>query len=340
MSSVRIQLAPKAGFCIKSASLAAGVLPQAQKVEKNVLEPIPSAIPIPVHTKIFVNIAWDPHVPPPPEGSEDAIREAMQGEDVGEENEKGWYVPVIVSPGREDKDKCALHHISQHHSDIITLLPAGNTAIVFDCIYNSSLKSRTLTDPEFKIFLVGMLAKLSFSALISILHQSTELALQRIEAQSGLTLSRSIGTPNIASKGKLLPRTVHVPASLLSGSRSKVFDKVEGAKREPLIQEVFGEHAPVTQPIQPSPVAPPPKDQSRKSAVSGEKDTLPGLRGILKKGSTKSSTSRPSDEKPLLRVDARAPLQWTWSKDESGKLVMDVQVPALVIASLSLSIFR
>jgi len=154
MSSVRIQLAPKAGFCIKSASLAPGILPQAQKVDKNVLEPVPTAIPIPTHTKIFVNIAWDPQVPPPPEGSEDAIREAMQGEDVGEENEQGWYVPVIVSPGREDRDKCA-STVFPPCSNNITLLPAGNTAIVFDCIYNSSLKSRTLTDPDFKIFLVG-----------------------------------------------------------------------------------------------------------------------------------------------------------------------------------------
>ena len=112
---------------------------------------------------------------------------------------------------------------------------------------------------------------------------------------------------------------------------------MEGAKREPLIQEVFGEHAPVTQPIAPSTVA---KDQSRKPTASGGKDTLPGLRGILKKGSSKPSTARPSEEKPLFRVDARAPLQWTWSKDESGKLVMDVQVPALVTSSPSVFFLR
>lgn len=40
-------------------------------------------------------------------------------------------------------------------SRLLYLLAAGNPSLVFDCIYNSSLKSRTLTNPEFKIFLVG-----------------------------------------------------------------------------------------------------------------------------------------------------------------------------------------
>jgi|ERR1700722_19499224 len=38
-----------------------------------------------------------------------------------------------------------------------------------------------------------------------------ELALQRIEAQSSLPLSRQISIPNIASKGKLGTRTVRIP---------------------------------------------------------------------------------------------------------------------------------
>lgn len=54
-----------------------------------------------------------------------------------------------------------------------------------------------------------------------------ELALQRIEAQTPFALSREIGTPNIAAKGKLLPRTVQLPQSLLSAPSSK-----------PLIEEI------------------------------------------------------------------------------------------------------
>lgn len=44
-------------------------------------------------------------MPPPPEGSEDAIKRAMEGEEVDQNNSSGWFVPMIVSNGRPDKDK-------------------------------------------------------------------------------------------------------------------------------------------------------------------------------------------------------------------------------------------
>jgi hypothetical protein len=48
-----------------------------------------------------------------------------------------------------------------------------------------------------------------------------ELAFQRIEAQTSgsILLSRQIGTPNIASKGKLEPRTVQIPRVLYPEGR-------------------------------------------------------------------------------------------------------------------------
>ena len=111
MSTVRIDLAPKAGFCIKSSSLSPKVLlpPPSPKPSSNsnLLEPAPSPIPVPKGLKVFVNIAWDPHVPPPPEGDEDAIKRAMQGQDIDEKNPSEWYVPVIVSNGRQVTDKGA-----------------------------------------------------------------------------------------------------------------------------------------------------------------------------------------------------------------------------------------
>lgn len=111
MSTVRIDLAPKAGFCIKSSSLTPTVLPPSPSAKppsnSNLLEPTPSPIPVPKGLKVFVNIAWDPHVPPPPEGNEDAIKRAMQGQDVDEKDPSVWYVPVIVSNGRPDTDKGA-----------------------------------------------------------------------------------------------------------------------------------------------------------------------------------------------------------------------------------------
>ncbi len=77
-------------------------------------------------------------------------------------------------------------------SSSLILCIAGKPSLVFDCIYNKSLKSRVLRDQDLKLFLV-------------------ELALQRIEIQFGIVLSRTIGTPNIASKGTLAPRTATIP---------------------------------------------------------------------------------------------------------------------------------
>ena len=105
-STVRIDLAPKAGFCVKSLSLSPAVLPPPSSSHNpNLLEPAPSPIPVPKGLKIFINIAWDPHVPSPPEGNEDAIKRAMLGYDVDEQNASVWYAPVIVSNGRQDTDK-------------------------------------------------------------------------------------------------------------------------------------------------------------------------------------------------------------------------------------------
>ena len=60
--------------------------------------------------KVFVNVAWDANVPPPPEGSEEAIQRAMRGEEeLDESTEQGWFVPVVVSEPRIDKDKGELN---------------------------------------------------------------------------------------------------------------------------------------------------------------------------------------------------------------------------------------
>ncbi|GAW01721.1 Protein interacting with Hsp90 1 [Lentinula edodes] len=142
-----------------------------------------TSISIPQGYKIFVNVAWDANVPPPPDGNEDAIQRAMNGDELDKGNLDDWFVPVIVSEGRFDTDK------------------AGKPSLVFDCVFHNSIKSRTLRDPEFKVFII-------------------ELSVQRIEAQTQLVLSRQIGTPNIAAKGKLQPRTVSIP-SLLARAEAK-----------------------------------------------------------------------------------------------------------------------
>ena len=52
-------------------------------------------------------------VPPPPEGSEEVIQRAMRGEEeIHENNEEAWFVPVIVSDPRSDVDKGEYHFVN------------------------------------------------------------------------------------------------------------------------------------------------------------------------------------------------------------------------------------
>lgn len=107
---VPVSLSPKPGFCVKSTTLSPAVFypPRSEQQKTNLLEPAPvGPVVVPQNRKVFVNIAWDTNVPPPPEGSEEAIQNAMQGEEIDEDNPNGWFVPVIVSNAKADKDKGA-----------------------------------------------------------------------------------------------------------------------------------------------------------------------------------------------------------------------------------------
>ncbi|KIY69267.1 hypothetical protein CYLTODRAFT_349898 [Cylindrobasidium torrendii FP15055 ss-10] len=170
----KVTLKPIPGFCIKTSTLQDG---------KNT----------PKGIKVFVNIAWESQVPAPPDASDEVIQRAMAGQDDEKMSEGGYYVPVVVSEARSDLDK------------------KGNSSLVFDCIYNKSLKLRALKDPDFKLFLI-------------------ELGLQQLEAKNGVLLSRTIATPNIVSKGALEPRTVTIPSKA-----PKPADKVPAKS---LIEEV------------------------------------------------------------------------------------------------------
>ncbi|KAG1803183.1 pre-RNA processing PIH1/Nop17-domain-containing protein [Suillus subaureus] len=181
-SSISLALNPVPGFCVKSNVLQPVVVPRTATSHPpstpsdalGVLSNTPTTIP--KGLKVFVNIAWDTNVPPPPPRSEDVIQKAMRGQDYDGSNSDGWFIPVVVSDLRDDKDK------------------AGQPALVVDCVFNTSIKSR-LKEANFKAFII-------------------ELALQRVESHTSLLLSRQIGTPNIASKGKPVSRQVLVPGLL------------------------------------------------------------------------------------------------------------------------------
>jgi hypothetical protein len=98
-AKVAVALNPVPGFCVKSratndALVRLTTLDQSRdiRVEKGL--------------KIFVNIAWDPNVPPPPPASDDAIHRAIQGLDIDEANpDLAWFVPIVLSDVRQDSDK-------------------------------------------------------------------------------------------------------------------------------------------------------------------------------------------------------------------------------------------
>lgn len=104
-ATVRVPLSPSPGFCIKSSTLQPAicrVTGETSKLAENTLS-------IPRGQKVFINFAWDAHVPPPPDTSEEEMQRAIAGEqDVDEDALSagaGWFVPVIVSEPRSDVDK-------------------------------------------------------------------------------------------------------------------------------------------------------------------------------------------------------------------------------------------
>ncbi|KAG8908219.1 hypothetical protein FRB99_008284 [Tulasnella sp. 403] len=199
MCTRRVTLTPKAGFVVKTTNTIPGTYTTrsaATDQPDSTLNPKngDGTIAVPKGYKIFLNVCWDAHVPPPPERTEAEIRKAMMGADI----EDGvYFVPVVVSDGRPVTDK------------------AGKASLVFDCVFNNGLRSRSSKDVDFRTFL-------------------TEIALERVEDKSGLTLSREISTPNILSKGSLEPRTVLIPTALpsLTTQSKPLIEEIPDSRRE------------------------------------------------------------------------------------------------------------
>lgn len=105
---VAVALNPVPGFCVKSRatndSLVRITAPDSDQ---------PRDIRVEKGLKVFVNIAWDPNVPPPPPASDDAIHRAMRGLDIDQSTSEAWFVPIVLSDARQDSDKgrCYLHSV-------------------------------------------------------------------------------------------------------------------------------------------------------------------------------------------------------------------------------------
>jgi hypothetical protein len=214
---LQVKLKPSPGFVIKSTTLNDAFYNLHPTTATNtLLEPSNAlGMQIPKGLKVFVNIAWDANVPPPPEGSEDVIQKAMLGEDLDSLNPEGWYVPTVVSEGRQDTDKGVFSALPQYSTHLIPCtIQLGNSpsySMQYSTLRSEIVPSQILNSRHF--------SSVRYSAHThrnKITPHLIELAFQRIEAQTSgsILLSRQIGTPNIASKGKLEPRTVQIPRVL------------------------------------------------------------------------------------------------------------------------------
>ncbi len=127
-----------------------------------------------------------------------------------------------------------------------------------------------------------------------------ELALQRIEAQYTVALSRHLGTPNILSKGKLAPRTVLVPLRLYPATHPLHKESSSIS----LIQEVG--------------------DVKDGGAPKEAKAELTQPKGILKK------TTSTTDAIGNAKENARPLGTFEWTK-EGDRIRIDVYPPANVV---------
>lgn len=215
---VAVALNPVPGFCVKSRATNDTLIRLSASDQ-------PPGVHVKQGLKIFVNIAWDSNVPPPPPGSEDVVHRAMQGLHIDESNpDLAWFVPIVLSGARQDSDK------GRYYSHAVKIVPTDPLSISHtrsitdsfrqrDSQPSSSIASSTRplnlapseTPTSRASSSVFPLPNISFP-LSSL--STLELALQRVEAQTTLVLSRQIGIPNIASKGKLQSRRVSVPVAL------------------------------------------------------------------------------------------------------------------------------
>lgn len=176
-----------------------------------------------------------------------------------------------------------------------------------------------------------------------------ELALEHVEEKIGVTLSRQIGTPNIASKGKVEARTVLIPKALLNNAKPD----------EPLLREApktsSSEKIPpqMPKPILKNRTNPIINDDSSNVSPRTETEGQPRPRPLIEditnahtqpavSSSTTASASAgaaptlpPENEPGDLDIGALSVLpapRWAWSEDEDGDgaLRIEVDLPSLV----------
>lgn len=100
--AIRVTIKPTPGFCIKTKTIQDCLYKPSNP--PSLTSPLSitnqdGRVSFPEGLKVFINVAWDSNVPPPPDATEEVIESVIAG------SEEGWFVPIIVSEGRLDVDK-------------------------------------------------------------------------------------------------------------------------------------------------------------------------------------------------------------------------------------------
>jgi len=133
-----------------------------------------------------------------------------------------------------------------------------------------------------------------FRFIAHFVQHDIELSLQQIEAQNSISLSRTLGTPNILSKGALEKRVVSIPSTLFPpGRHHGAFLNKYPAKK--LIEEV-----------------------ADSLATASKANNLPFL-----------DQGHPRDSATPHRNSVPETPSWIW-RQEGGEIHLIIRVPKLV----------
>ncbi len=70
-------------------------------------------------------------------------------------DDDAYYVPVIVSDGRETSDKCLYFIFITFATTLANFFIAGKASLVFDTIFNTSIGERVSKDLDYRTFITG-----------------------------------------------------------------------------------------------------------------------------------------------------------------------------------------
>ncbi|GJJ09347.1 hypothetical protein Clacol_003569 [Clathrus columnatus] len=294
-----VTLNPKAGLVIKSTTLSSGFYynnpfefegPSSSVTNASQLQTNYTKIQIPPNRKIFINVAYASEIPPPLTDDEAVVQRALLGQ-IQEESE--YFIPIFVGFGREDKDK------------------SGNPSTVFDAFLNPAVKKRLTEDINYRNYVLEIILSTLESPLLS--------PFTSINGPSrSLSLSRTLATPNVRFKGRLVPRKVQKAElqmlsgpTLSSGSNPTTKSKVIETQK-PLIEELSSNLNAPTIPLA--------KQQPLKSIL--KKTTVPEIEANNTDYDIDPHIKKPSDSK------LTAPT-WRWSIEKLGadavvKITIDV----------------